>query len=245
MAVPSEFNVIDGLIGLGPDILLEILSESRLIPDAIQFLGVNKKTVQLMKHARFLSIIETLNFLIAIINPNPNEFKLIDIDGVKKQIIKKFINATTISLSQVLEDGIWEVEMEFSDNSGSGVGIICDSLNIPVDNAPGKSPIKEYTAIQYNNDWGDDKVQCKGNKIPGNAGFKGKQKIKQQFDSEKGTLIFFIDGVQQPVYISGINEKVRFIMCWWMPGSSFIIHSLKRLLRPTSVHLENEIAIQW
>ncbi|KAA6310530.1 MAG: hypothetical protein EZS28_056298, partial [Streblomastix strix] len=39
MEVPSDYNIIGGLLGLGPDILLEILSELRLIPNAVQFLG--------------------------------------------------------------------------------------------------------------------------------------------------------------------------------------------------------------
>lgn len=31
-------------------------------------------------------------------------------------------------------------------------------------------------------------------------------------DCDKGTLTFFFNDVQQPLYISGINEKVRFIV---------------------------------
>lgn len=60
MTVPSEYNVIGGLLGLGPDILLEVLSENRLIPNTVQLLCVCKKTHRLMKHSRFIKIVEQL-----------------------------------------------------------------------------------------------------------------------------------------------------------------------------------------
>ncbi|KAA6396268.1 MAG: hypothetical protein EZS28_008204 [Streblomastix strix] len=59
MTVPKEYNVIDGMIGLGPDILLEVLSEMTSIRDVQQFLGVDKKTFALKEHARFAKSTET------------------------------------------------------------------------------------------------------------------------------------------------------------------------------------------
>lgn len=61
MTVPTEYNVIGGLIGLGPDILLDVLSEIRLVPNAVQFIGSCKKTLQLINHSRFYGIIESLS----------------------------------------------------------------------------------------------------------------------------------------------------------------------------------------
>ncbi|KAA6387754.1 MAG: hypothetical protein EZS28_016717, partial [Streblomastix strix] len=66
-----------------------------------------------------------------------------------------------------------------------------------------------------------------------------------EFDSVKGTLIFFIDGIQQPIYISGIQEKVRLIIDMYYAGSLCTIQSLKKQLSPTSSHVDNEQAIQW
>ncbi|KAA6371436.1 MAG: hypothetical protein EZS28_033036, partial [Streblomastix strix] len=57
---PSDYNVIGGLLGLGEYILLEILSELKLVPDSIQFIGTCNKTLQLKNHPRFYQIIETL-----------------------------------------------------------------------------------------------------------------------------------------------------------------------------------------
>ncbi|KAA6371744.1 MAG: hypothetical protein EZS28_032729, partial [Streblomastix strix] len=82
-------------------------------------------------------------------------------------------------------------------------------------------------------------------RIIGNIGFKDNQIIKAEYDSEKGTLIFFVDGVQQPVYITEIKEKVRFIIFMWHAGATCTIRSLKKLARPTTGHVANEKAVQW
>ncbi|KAA6335211.1 MAG: hypothetical protein EZS28_052990, partial [Streblomastix strix] len=46
----------------------------------------------------------------------------------------------------------------------------------------------------------------------GNDKFDDNQILRLEFDSFKETLILFIDNVQQPVYLSGIKKKVRFIV---------------------------------
>ncbi|KAA6327893.1 MAG: hypothetical protein EZS28_053777, partial [Streblomastix strix] len=132
MEVPSEYNIIGGLLGLGPDILLEILSELRLIPNAVQFLGVCNKIHQLMNHQRFMTIIETLSYPIAIINKIPGDVIFVDIDGYQKKINKKKTGDNTISLVQVLDNGIWTLEALFQNTRGyAAIGIVRDSYDIP------------------------------------------------------------------------------------------------------------------
>ncbi|KAA6318172.1 MAG: hypothetical protein EZS28_054982, partial [Streblomastix strix] len=55
-------------------------------------------------------------------------------------------------------------------------------------------------------------VFYKGKGTNGNEKFKDNQILRLEFNSFKGTLILFIDNVQQPVYFYGIKEKVRFIV---------------------------------
>ncbi|KAA6374414.1 MAG: hypothetical protein EZS28_030057, partial [Streblomastix strix] len=154
----------------------------------------------------------SLDAPIALINQDPSDFELINIDGLKKKIIKKQNKWNTISLSQVVEDGIWEMESEFANDNHAAIGIVRDSHNLVAGKAANESPNDQHTAILYNQSWYNGNVRCKGKEMPGNTGFKGKQKVKQQFDSGTGTLMFFIDGIQQLVYITRINEKVRFIV---------------------------------
>ncbi|KAA6384461.1 MAG: hypothetical protein EZS28_020012 [Streblomastix strix] len=92
----------------------------------------------------------------------------------------------------------------------------------------------------------DGRVFVKGrNYADGNAAFSNNQILKIEFDSGKGTLHLFVDGAQQPNYISGINEKVRFVIFMVYSGSTCILRSLKKLSTPTIGHLPNEKALQW
>ncbi|KAA6369910.1 MAG: hypothetical protein EZS28_034563, partial [Streblomastix strix] len=56
MAVPQEYNVKDGLTGLGLDILLEVLAETPSEKDARRLVAVSKQTLKLKDHPRFLKI---------------------------------------------------------------------------------------------------------------------------------------------------------------------------------------------
>ncbi|KAA6355056.1 MAG: hypothetical protein EZS28_049417 [Streblomastix strix] len=93
--------------------------------------------------------------------------------------------------------------------------------------------------------WGMNTVLYKGSYTPGNEMFQNNQIVRLEFDSEKGTLTFFLDEVQQPVYFSGIKEKVRFIIYMKKIGSSCIIRSLNKLVAPTVKQLEEEKEIKW
>ncbi|KAA6389127.1 MAG: hypothetical protein EZS28_015345 [Streblomastix strix] len=126
----------------------------------------------------------------------------------------------------------------------AAIGIVRDSYDIPTCTHPGNKPHCNHIAVQWNDNHNGN-IYYNLNITIGNKGFKDNQIVKLEFDSEKGTLFFFIDNVQQPVYFSGIKEKVRFIIFIQSTGSSCTIKSLKKLREPTSVHLENEKAVKW
>ncbi|KAA6404081.1 MAG: hypothetical protein EZS28_000383 [Streblomastix strix] len=241
MTVPKEYNIIDGLAGVGPDVLLVVLSEFRLISNAVQFLGVCKKTHKLMKHSRFMKIVEQLNYPISIINKEPDCVKFLDIDGVHKKIQKKNYIDCTVSLVQVLNIEIWSFEAMFDYSfKVFAIGIVRDSYDIPAGANHYQKPHTENIAA-----FCSGYVYYNGKATYGNDSFKNDQILRIEFDSFKGTLILFIDNVQQPVYLSGINEKVRFIIYMFIDGSSCTILSLKQLIAPTSKHIANEVAVQW
>ncbi|KAA6382805.1 MAG: hypothetical protein EZS28_021671 [Streblomastix strix] len=190
MEVPSEYNIIGGLLGLGPDILLEILSELRLISNAVQFLGYH----------------------IAIINKIPGDVKFIDIDLVQKKINKTKTGDNTISLVQVLDNGIWTMEAMFQNTGGyAAIGIVRDSYDIPAKAWYCAGPHTDHIAAFRGKNSGLP-VWFKEQGTDGNTGFDDNQILRLEFDSFEGTLILFIDNVQQPVYFSGIKEKVRFVV---------------------------------
>ncbi|KAA6399958.1 MAG: hypothetical protein EZS28_004515 [Streblomastix strix] len=185
MEVPSEYNIIGGLLGLGPDILLEILQ--------------NQGQFQML-----------YSYPIEIINKDPEDVELIDIDGVQKKINKKKDEWNTISLVQVLDNGIWTIEIMFLITFGSDIiGIVRDSYDIPAKANCCAKPHTDHIAAFYGRAY---TVWYKDKGTEGNAGFDDNQILRLEFDSFKGTLILFIDNVQQPVYFSEIKEKVRFIV---------------------------------
>ncbi|KAA6326356.1 MAG: hypothetical protein EZS28_053962, partial [Streblomastix strix] len=150
-------------------------------------------------------------FPIAIHNPDPSDIDFSDIDGIMKKITKIQEKHNTISLTEILENGIWEIETEFSgDLDQTCIGVMKDSFNF----AEGQhSTNYSDECVSYcSKQWINGQIYYKDNCTDGNEGYSAGQKVKQQFDSEKGTLIFFVDGVQEPVYISGIKEKVRFFV---------------------------------
>ncbi|KAA6359949.1 MAG: hypothetical protein EZS28_044524, partial [Streblomastix strix] len=120
--------------------------------------------------------------------------------------------------------------------------IVRDSYDIPAnayyDNKLHTDHVAAFRSGGYS-------VYYKGQGTNGNDLFKDNQILRLEFDSFKGTLILFIDNVQQPVYFSGIKEKVRFIVFMYGAGSSCTILSLKQLMDPTSKQVPNEVAVQW
>ncbi|KAA6365553.1 MAG: hypothetical protein EZS28_038920, partial [Streblomastix strix] len=184
------------------------------------------------------------DFPIAIINKEPDCIEFIDIDGVQKKINKKKGSDITISLVHVLDNGIWTMEAMFQNTCGDAIGIVRDSFDIPAKADYWSSPHTYHIAAFCGKSY-PYPVYYKGLGIIGNAGFDDNQILRLEFDSFKGTLILFIDNVQQPVYFSGIKEKVRFIIHMYNKGASCTIRSLKKLNTPTSKHLKNERTIKW
>ncbi|KAA6384799.1 MAG: hypothetical protein EZS28_019672 [Streblomastix strix] len=180
------------------------------------------------------------DFPISIINQDPSDMEFADIDGIQKRITKKQGKYNTVSLSQVMEDGIWSMESEFqcTNSVNASIGIVKDSFNIPANIYPDQSPHNQNIAFYGGQGYGAGSIYYKGTGTSGVTAFGNYQKVRQELDLQKGTLHFFLENVQQPVFIQGIHEKVRFVfhMCW--TGSTCTIRSLKKLAAPTAVQME-------
>ncbi|KAA6361901.1 MAG: hypothetical protein EZS28_042572 [Streblomastix strix] len=187
------------------------------------------------------------DFPIQIINQDPSDLEFADIDGIQKRITKKQNKYNTVSLSQVMEDGIWTMESEFQcspTNVNASIGIVKDSFNFPVNTHPNSSPYNQNIAFYAGSGWSPN-IFCKGQSETSTIKFGNNQKVRQELDLQKGTLHFFLENVQQPVFIQGIREKARFIFHMYDTGSTCTIRSLKKLATPTTVQLAGEKAVQW
>ncbi|KAA6336145.1 MAG: hypothetical protein EZS28_052899, partial [Streblomastix strix] len=58
-------------------------------------------------------------------------------------------------------------------------------------------------------------------------------------------LHFFVDGVQQPVFVKGINEPVKFFFSNYLKDASFTVTSVKQINAATAKTLPNSKAVQW
>ncbi|KAA6358868.1 MAG: hypothetical protein EZS28_045605 [Streblomastix strix] len=85
----------------------------------------------------------------------------------------------------------------------------------------------------------------KGKSTPGNSKCFNGQKIGLELDKGKGRLHFFIDGIQQPVFVHGINEPVRFYGHIFDERASFTIVTFKKLPAATTHTVPNGKAIDW
>ncbi|KAA6375082.1 MAG: hypothetical protein EZS28_029392 [Streblomastix strix] len=130
------------------------------------------------------------SYPIEIINKDPYCVEFIDIDGVP-------------------DNGIQKIETLFQNTSGQSQ--VCDSYDIPAKagyaSKPHTNQIAAFSGINYFFPY-----WYKEQGTEGNAKFDDNQILRLEFDSFKGTLILFIDNVQQPIFFSGIKKKMRFIV---------------------------------
>ncbi|KAA6358473.1 MAG: hypothetical protein EZS28_046000 [Streblomastix strix] len=162
--------------------------------------------------------------------------------------MKSGCHYSPISLSQTLDNGIYQIEFQFSNNGrDAGIGIVRDSysINSGEDSYRGTNcqHMATFGGQQYNG--GDGCVCYKGNKTEGNKPYQDGQNVRLEYDSGKGTLILFINNEQQPVFVSGIKEKVKFVLGIYNNDRTCTIKSLKKLSAPTSVQMSNGQAVQW
>ncbi|KAA6387293.1 MAG: hypothetical protein EZS28_017181 [Streblomastix strix] len=192
-------------------------------------------------------LLKEQNIPITINNPDPPEINFTDIDGNMKKISIKNQQENTISIAKVLENGIYQMVVEFQNtqNGNVGIGLVQNTYNIPAKAGLSSSPHYDHMAVMGGKGWQNGGIQHKGSWTNGNTGFGDNQIVKAEYDSEKGTLYFFVDDKQQPMYVTGIKEKVRFIINMVIKDSTCIIRSLKKLANPTIGHVDNEKAVQW
>ncbi|KAA6377648.1 MAG: hypothetical protein EZS28_026825 [Streblomastix strix] len=220
-------------------------SEQEKVRKEEELLIMKSENEQLKEQYEILKSKQSQDFPIAIINPDPLEISFSDINGIMKKISKKQDKYNTVSISQVLENGIWSMEAEFKNTKiYATIGIVEDSFNIPPEAYPWNEPSSRHMVVYTSKEYGGS-IWQRGKAIDGNTKFKDNQIVRLELDCEKGTLFFFLDDIQQPLYISGIKEKVRFVIFMYYTGATCVIRSLKKLAGPSTVHVAQEREVSW
>ncbi|KAA6387699.1 MAG: hypothetical protein EZS28_016775 [Streblomastix strix] len=120
MAVPLEYNVIDGLIGLGEYIHLESMNEMDDSADVQQFIGVNKKTFQLKDHSRFQEVIQNAQTKLENPDPTGQGVRLERINGLLRKAVALQNVQLCISLNKIMRKGIHCLSVKFDKSNQLG-----------------------------------------------------------------------------------------------------------------------------
>ncbi|KAA6335558.1 MAG: hypothetical protein EZS28_052951, partial [Streblomastix strix] len=110
-------------------------------------------------------------FPIAFHNVNSGYQDFSDINGVMKKITQKRTQNISTSLTQVMENGIWDLEAQFNTTQEDGfgaLGIVQDQFNIPVGCCPGND---SNTAFFCGQPWSGCAYDKTENYADGNVGF--------------------------------------------------------------------------
>ncbi|KAA6372443.1 MAG: hypothetical protein EZS28_032030 [Streblomastix strix] len=147
MTVPEEYNVIRGFIGLGENILLEILGEIVSVEDMQNIIGTCKATFKLQVHSRFQSIRKNLK--VPIIRPPLRDYVIQDVDIVDDVYTNKYyVFATTILLDPAINSGIVSLELLNIKKLGA-VGIADESVEYQHHNFPWTNVDRNKIVVYY------------------------------------------------------------------------------------------------
>ncbi|KAA6381636.1 MAG: hypothetical protein EZS28_022837 [Streblomastix strix] len=174
--------------------------------------------------------------------------RLSRVDGLnRKAIALQDKQCVVIPLNKEMTKGIHSVSAKFEKCNLSGfanvyVGIAKASHPIPCPCDPLDEQNNKSMLYYFGY---SGKVCFKGNGIVGNSRFSDGRLITMELNADVGTLHFIVDGIQQPVFVRGIKEAVKFMWEVFNKDSSVTIVSVKELNAPTVKKLENEKAIEW
>ncbi|KAA6377400.1 MAG: hypothetical protein EZS28_027072 [Streblomastix strix] len=114
---------------------------------------------------------------------------------------------------------------------GSSMKQTVPAVHLEIAKQKGRARVSEGDGLQQS-PLGDDQ-------------YKALDLITMELNADVGTLHFFVDGIQQPVFMKGINEPVKFQFWIWIKDSSFSVLSINQLNVSTANAIPNEISVQW
>ncbi|KAA6387371.1 MAG: hypothetical protein EZS28_017101 [Streblomastix strix] len=245
MSVPIEYNIVGGLLGLGQDILLDVLTQIKYIKDTQQIIGMCKKCFVLKNHQRFNLILQNK---IDPIHPEviiTNE-TLISQQGASIVHIGQE-EATSIVISPIITEGIVRFEGMFYQTGSVGryFGLADSSIIFASgDQTWNNSKYKEKNVCYYS----DGEIIHRNDVWKnGNIGFNDQQSIAMEvnMNADSRTLHFFIEDKQQQNFVIDIPESVRFYVFLRYQDSSFQITRFERLQSSSVRQIEGQNAFKW
>ncbi|KAA6381723.1 MAG: hypothetical protein EZS28_022751 [Streblomastix strix] len=136
-----------------------------------------------------------------------------EIQHIKTEYTRQLSIIMNLSEEEI-SNGIHSVSVKFKDGNFSGfvegqIGIVKASHKIPCPCDPCGT---QHNKKMLHYDGHDGDIHFRGNNIEGNTKFSDGQLISMELNMDIGTLHFIVDGVQQPVFVQGIKEKVKYFV---------------------------------
>ncbi|KAA6378474.1 MAG: hypothetical protein EZS28_026001 [Streblomastix strix] len=190
--------------------------------DVRQFLILNKKTFKLKLHPRYARIIQS------IIQISPGF------------IIKEAWQGR----SDGNKDGIVRIEVMIENTQGwnNSIGIADTSCSFAASKRPLDDGNKQKTVRYFNIGRLDHITYAKGNR-----GYADGQRVAVEVDMTTVTrrATFFVDDIEQPNFVIGIPEAIRFWASTSDESSFFTVIKFERLIQSTAKGVEGSKALQW
>ncbi|KAA6402278.1 MAG: hypothetical protein EZS28_002190 [Streblomastix strix] len=140
----------------------------------------------------------------------------------------------TFPIDQIITNGLYRCEFKVN-KAGSSFGIMKSGLIIPFGKGCGWGPYGK-----------DNACYSQKSNIGGNQELKDGDIVAiEVIMTAPRTATFFINGKQQPVYISNIPESVQFFFTLSQNNTSTTVLSLKRLEASTSTNIAGATKVIW
>ncbi|KAA6379105.1 MAG: hypothetical protein EZS28_025369 [Streblomastix strix] len=150
----------------------------------------------------------------------------------------------TFPIDQQFTHGICKCEFKINKlDSYQNFGVMKSGPSVPFNGHPNENP--HYKNCMYFRQRGE--VRQNQKVTDGNQTFKSGDIISLEvnMDIVPRTVRLFINGVLQPVYMSGIPDSIQFYFHFWNNEESVTVLSLKRLSSPTDATVIGAKEVKW
>ncbi|KAA6393189.1 MAG: hypothetical protein EZS28_011288, partial [Streblomastix strix] len=149
----------------------------------------------------------------------------------------------TIAFDPIISEGIVRIEVVFENTEGwCSIGFADASCSF----AAGKGPWDDgKKSVSYNGNYGClDHIT---DFTKGNQKYANGQRVAVEIDmtTVPRRATFFVDDVEQPNFVIGIPEAIRFWVFTYKESSSFTVTKFERLIQSTAKGVEGSKALKW
>ncbi|KAA6365909.1 MAG: hypothetical protein EZS28_038564 [Streblomastix strix] len=146
-------------------------------------------------------------------------------------------------ISPAVSKGVYRCEMKINKVGDNHVGVMKSGLNVPFGKWPGYEPYcQDCKVFFYSGAVGQQSQYTTGNQQIKDGDLVS---IQVNMDATPRTAHLFINGQQQPVFISGLPESVQFWFFLNHKDDSVAILSLKKLSISSVAKIPNEKEVKW